>query len=200
MDKVRTPLLKDNFYHIFNRGNNGEKIFYIEENYSYFLNKFNEYLTRYVELYGYCLLPNHFHLLLRVIKEETNLSGFKNLTGLKKPKTISRAFSDYFNSYTKSINKQQNRSGNFLNKLFKRKLIDSNEYLMINVVYIHRNPLHHRISNSFQTYKWSSYGEIVNNRKRFINNNFALELFGGLKNFTDIHRQADLDFKEISFD
>lgn len=199
-DKVNTALIKDHYYHIFNRGNNGEKLFYNERNYEYFLEKLSEYLNHYIELYAYCLLPNHFHLLIKVVRAETDLSGFKNLAGLKKPKNISRAFSDFFNSYTKSINIQENRHGSLFSKPFKRKVVTSNEQLLINIVYIHRNPLHHYITDSFQTYKWSSYSDIVNHRNRLIVHNYPVNLFGDIKNFISIHHQAELDYKDISLE
>lgn len=61
-----------------------------------------------------------------------------------------------------------------------------------------RNPLHHHLTNRFQTYKWSSYGDIVNKRNKYINSKFILEIFGGLKNFISVHNQIELDFKDIS--
>lgn len=63
------PLEKGCFYHIYNRGNNGDNIFYTPENYEYFLKRFDYYLSDYLEVYAYCLLPNHFHLLVRVKDE-----------------------------------------------------------------------------------------------------------------------------------
>lgn len=136
MDKATTPLIEDSYYHIFNRGNNGDKIFYEERNYEYFLKKYMEYLYGYAELYTYCLIPNHFHLLIKVNNLKADLPGFKNLAGLEQTKSISKAFSDFFNSYTKSVNKQQNRNGSLFCKPFKRKPITSNEQLWVNVVYI----------------------------------------------------------------
>jgi len=64
-------MFEGNFYHIYNRGNNRENIFFEENNYYYFLEKYDKYLTNYLETFAYCLLPNHFHLLVRV-KENTS--------------------------------------------------------------------------------------------------------------------------------
>ncbi|MDB5227104.1 MAG: hypothetical protein JWN78_1297 [Bacteroidota bacterium] len=61
------------FYHLFNRGNNREIIFYTDENYHYFLRQFDKYLTGFIDIYAYCLLPNHFHFLIK-IKEEEEIS------------------------------------------------------------------------------------------------------------------------------
>ena len=60
------PLLPNKYYHLINRGNNKRNIFYQHRNYAYFLSKYAEYMTPYLETYAYCLLPNHFHLLVAV--------------------------------------------------------------------------------------------------------------------------------------
>ena len=75
------------FYHVFNRGTNRENIFYKSGNSDYSLRKYAKYLLPVVDTYVYCLLPNHFHLLVRVKTLEEILSGgcgsdfpgFKNL-------------------------------------------------------------------------------------------------------------------------
>jgi len=63
---ITTPLNPDQFYHIFNRGNGGQNIFYQEKNYTYFLEKYKSYMLGYWDTYAYCLLPNHFHLMIKV--------------------------------------------------------------------------------------------------------------------------------------
>lgn len=73
-------LFPDTFYHIYNRGNNKEKIFYKDSNYIFFLQKFDSYLSPYLDLYSYCLLPNHFHLLIKTKSEVSILNnGYNNL-------------------------------------------------------------------------------------------------------------------------
>jgi putative transposase len=54
------------YYHIYNQGNNRENIFFKEKNYDYFLHLFKKYIVPITETYAYCLLPNHFHFLLRI--------------------------------------------------------------------------------------------------------------------------------------
>jgi hypothetical protein len=56
----------NNFYHIYNRGVNGTQLFYKKDNYYYFLEKYAQYLSAYLDTYAYCLLGNHFHLLVKV--------------------------------------------------------------------------------------------------------------------------------------
>jgi len=60
------PLLPNGYYHLFNRGNNKQNIFYQERNYPYFLSKYADNMANYFDTFAYCLLPNHFHLLIRI--------------------------------------------------------------------------------------------------------------------------------------
>jgi len=75
------PLLPERTYHVYNRGVNGDKLFHYAENYRYFLQKLAEYIGEYVDMYAYCLLGNHFHLLLKVKNTEIITTAFrKDLT------------------------------------------------------------------------------------------------------------------------
>ncbi|VAW26606.1 hypothetical protein MNBD_BACTEROID06-1301 [hydrothermal vent metagenome] len=74
------------FYHIYNRGINSETLFKEARNYSYFLDKYNQYLSPVVNTLAYCLLGNHFHLLILVKEQSENPTGttiINNLTALK---------------------------------------------------------------------------------------------------------------------
>lgn len=77
-------LTPETFFHIFNRGNKGINIFYQERNYSYFLKKFAKALSPYLDTYAYCLIPNHFHFLVRIKSESEILlaakSDYKNVS------------------------------------------------------------------------------------------------------------------------
>jgi putative transposase len=96
------------FYHVFNRGNNYENIFKEERNYFFFLMLMRKHILQVSDIYCYCLLPNHFHLLLRMKEEEEIPDKYKS--------SIHQPFSNLFNSYTKSINRAYDRSGSlFLN-------------------------------------------------------------------------------------
>ena len=167
MNKPQIPLEAGKFYHVYNRGNNSENLFYNHENYQFFLRRLDEYLSAYIDIFAFCLLPNHFHLLIQV-KEEvvatTDLLGFKNLAGLRhdgKSRPISKAFSNFFNSYSKAINIQQNRHGSLFEKSFRRKLVGNTNYFANLVFYIHANPQLHGIVDDFRMYPWSSYDRIM---------------------------------------
>jgi REP element-mobilizing transposase RayT len=60
----------DKFYHVLSRGNNKENLFYKPENYEFFLRRFDQYLSAFLNTYAFCLLPNHFHMLVQVKSDE----------------------------------------------------------------------------------------------------------------------------------
>jgi len=113
----------ETFYHIYNRGIDTGNLFFNKDNYNYFMHKYEFYLKDFIDLYAYCLLPNHFHFLIKVKSEGSikNLPGFQNLEGFNCSKLISKAFSNLFNSYAKAVNKQQKRKGSLFQKNFRKK-------------------------------------------------------------------------------
>lgn len=140
-------------YHIFNSGNNGEDIFKEADNYFYFLKLVRVHLLPICDIYAYCLLKNHFHLLLR-IKDAKEMP----LNRAKKPFL---AFSNLFNAYTKAINKKYERSGSLFQEHLKRKRVEEEKYLIQLIAYIHLNPVKHGFSEHHKNYKFSSYQAYV---------------------------------------
>ena len=200
MNKYFIPLLEGKFYHIYNQGNNRENLFYKDENYVYFMKKFDLYLFDYVELYAFCLMPNHFHFLVRVkeLKEVVEFNEYCNrrysisqrneisITNLYS-NFISEQFRRLFLSYSKSINKQSGRKGSLFCKGFKRKEINRLEYLLNAVVYIHRNPNHHGFEVDYKDYKWSSYNRITEQRISKLKKSKVLSWFGDIENYRFVH-------------
>jgi REP element-mobilizing transposase RayT len=170
MDIRVENLESDCFYHIYNRGINGNKIFEEEENYMFFMNQFLKYLNRVYDVYAYCLMPNHFHFLV-IIKSHNELLNFGN-EQQKVPKNFglhsvqnltSKQISKLMSSYTQSYNKVYNRHGPLFESPFKRKKIDSEQYLKNVIIYIHQNPI--EIKRDFKTYKFSSYPAMLSTLK-----------------------------------
>ncbi|MEQ9300891.1 MAG: transposase [Cyclobacteriaceae bacterium] len=129
------------YYHIYNHVNGDEDLFREEENYHYFLRQWTKYIEPVAMTYAYCLMPNHFHFLIRTKTSKV----FGNLGGLdtQPSKIITQAFSNLFNSYTKAFNKKYSRRGSLFMPNFKKKPITSDAYLTAIITYIHRNPVHH---------------------------------------------------------
>ena len=180
MEKTE-PLQYGKYYHIYNRGINGSKLFYEDENYNYFLKLYNIHITPVAETFAYCLMKNHFHFLVR-IKEESEITN-------NPPKQPHQYFSNLFNAYTKAINKKYNRTSSLFQRAFKRKLIDNELYLKNVILYINTNPLHHKISENYTNYKWSSYSEFISNAETIINKEQVARWFNDVQNFKETHQQ-----------
>ena len=130
-------------YHIIQRGNNRIPIFVRDEDYLFFLKVLKEAKAKHpCFIYSYCLMPNHFHLLVEPEKEESSISLLIKLLGAK---------------YVHYFNRSYNRSGTLWGGRFKCSLIDKELYFLTCLLYIEMNPVRAGILNSPEFYRWSSY-------------------------------------------
>ena len=182
--------------HIYNRGNNKEKIFFDEQDYRAFLfrlglclgfteeelNKEKLIAMPYsriritdmnknnFKLHVFSLIPNHFHLL---IEQVGNVS-------------ISKLMSKLCTSYSKYINRKHKRIGHVFQDEFKAVPIESNPQLMWTSAYIHMNAVKDGIVKHPKEYKWSSYNDYIGKRSLLIiNKELLLSTFGDKKNFIE---------------
>lgn len=147
------------FYHIYNRGNARGDIFLDEQDYSFFLLRLKQNLFPEINsklriqplpansfsLLCYCLMPNHFHLLLKQNKE---INPSKLLLKL-------------CTSYSMYFNKKYNQVGHIFQDSFKQVNIDEDSYLNWLSCYIHQNPKVAGLIENLEDYKWSSYPEFI---------------------------------------
>ena len=176
-----SPLLYNTYYHIYNRGNNRENIFVSKENYRYFLKLYAAHIEPVADTYAYCLLKNHFHVLVR-IKEEQNLSG--------SPRTPNQAFSNLFNAYAKAFNKVYQRTGALFQRPFGRIRVTSDMYFRRLVTYIHQNPQKHGFVTDFRDWPYSSYHAHLSDKATHLQRRAVLAWFDGSKNFVMSHQSA----------
>lgn len=192
-----TKLEEGNFYHIYNRAVERRPMFTENRNYQYFLSKIVKYLIPFLDVYAYCLLDNHFHLLVKV-KEFKNCEAkdsgtLKELPNLELPKVklpnliVSGAFRRMFQSYAMAFNRQENRIGTLFQEPFKRSLVDSEEYLMQLIFYIHFNPQKHGLIADYRNYPYSSFQEHKNQVAGFCVQQKTYELFGGYFGYLEFH-------------
>ncbi|MBG6109177.1 REP element-mobilizing transposase RayT [Flavobacterium sp. CG_9.10] len=178
-------LEKDNYYHIYNRGINGTAIFFNEENKNFFLKQLSKYLVDKISMIAYCLMDNHFHLVIKV-----NEDG----------EVVTQGFSNFFNSYVKSINKQNDRTGSLFEKHFKRIRLENEWYLRNLIIYVHLNPKHH-LDLKFEEFKFSSYQSFLSQKETKLQREEVLNLFGGIQNFIFCHNQkSDLLTEKYTFE
>jgi len=168
-------LEKDCYYHIYNRGINGTTIFENDANKLFFLKQLAKYSQDKISIFAYCLMNNHFHLVIRLNTEE---------------KEVTQAFSNLFNSYAKAFNKQINRTGSLFEKHFKRIKLKDETYLKHLIVYVHLNPKYH-FDLDFKSFNYSSYQAYLSDKETKIERNEILHLFGDLENFISCHNQKN---------
>lgn len=176
-------------YHIYTHANGKDLIFREEENYKYFLGKLIKYIIPVAEIYAYCLMPNHFHLLLR----------FKNLDQIldeDEHKYLMKQFSNLLNGYAKAYNKKYNRKGSLFLDYLKRKRVNDERYLIKLFHYIHNNPVSQGFTTNIEDWKYSSYQAYTNSKKSSkIERNEMMQYFDTVDNFIEYHKSnVEYDF------
>jgi len=203
-------LLPNTSYHIFNHANGFEKVFREDENFRYFLDKYQLYIAPIAETYAYCLLPNHFHLVVRIRKREVIealiLNNFskveRNFGKVGVPdeeieRYISKQFSNLFSSYTQSFNKMYKRMGSLFIKNFKRNPILDKEQFTNTIIYTHRNPIHHGYCRSYTDWRYTSYREISSLKSRLVEVEKTLSIFESKDQFIEMHQKNLEKFHHI---
>jgi putative transposase len=174
------------FYHIYNRGNNKENIFLSDNNYSYLLRKFNKYLNNFIEVYAYCLMPNHFHFLIKIKENFIKNEGETFNTNLL---PVEKAFRDFFITYVKAFNVLYSRTGSLFQYEFKRKIITDEKYFVRVIAYIHNNPVRKKLCENVSNWKYSSYNAILSSKSTNLKREEVLSFFENSKEeFIEYHK------------
>jgi REP element-mobilizing transposase RayT len=138
-----------NYYHIYNRGASRGQIFFTAANYAYCLRLIKKYLPQYmVSIIAYCLMPNHYHFLLRQDGDQP----------------LSKFIGVLFNAYAQALNQQRQRSGSLFEGRFHHVLIDRDEYLIHLCRYIHLNPVRAKLVERPEEWSYSNYLEWIDQR------------------------------------
>lgn len=130
---------KGYIFHIYNQGNNRQQIFFNRENYLFFLQKMRKHLLPYGDILAYCLMPNHFHLMMQVndlLADYTPISDLNSSDDSKssdefkstsKPKSLNNSIAIMLRSYTRAINNQQECSGSLFRQKTKAECLTLSE-------------------------------------------------------------------------
>lgn len=152
----------NSIYHIYNRGIDRRSIFRTDDDYRYFLEKIKHlvsankkildenghlkqilpnknYLGKQIHIYAYCLMPNHFHIVIKQISSRSIIKFMRSLG----------------TSYAMHFNHKYNKSGSLFQGVYRAVLIQSDKQLATTIEYVHNNPL--EITNDIKKYSWSSY-------------------------------------------
>lgn len=149
-------------YHVVLRGINKQTIFEDEEDYEMFLVTLNQYKKKSgYKLFAYCLMSNHIHLLMKTLDE-----------------TLGQIFKRIGASYVYWYNQKYDRTGPLFQGRFMSEAVETDEYLMAVLRYIHQNPIKAGIVSKLENYVWSSYCEYIGlHDTHYLDKNFVLKLF-----------------------
>lgn len=201
--KYKDAFIENQIYHVYNRTNNKEALFKSDKDRYCFLSHFDFYTAAFLDTYSWCLLPNHFHLLVKIKNYETVIAYIiskpsKELCSTERKflqqkatihELINNVFQRFLISYTMKFNHHYERKGNLLHRPFKHVLINKETQFSQAAIYINANAQKHKIVNDFTKYKWSSYKTILSEQPTKLLRNDLLEWFGGKVQFIKVLKE-----------
>ncbi len=165
MSRKLRVISQSGIYHIILRGNNRMEIFRDHEDFEKLLSVLKRYKEKSnYEIYAYCLMNNHFHILLKIDTEP-----------------LSQVMRRICVSYVYWYNQKYSRVGNLFQDRFRSESVENDEYFLTVLRYILRNPVKAGIIKDIENYKWSSYNE-YNSSGKLTDIDFGLSLFSEDKN------------------
>lgn len=171
------------YYHIYNRGVNRQPIFFADHNWGFFIRRLREHFTEeLVHIVAYCLMPNHYHLLIYVLCD-----AFGH-----------EVMQPFGTSYTKAINQEQNRVGPVFQGRFKGKQVEKDGYLLHLSRYIHRNPVEAGLVTHPADWPYSSYRDYIGLRQGTLpQSEVILAQFASVASYAAYVEEGDDKYKPI---
>jgi putative transposase len=173
-------------YHVYNASVAKEPIFEKDYYCRLFLRLLKEELLPWIDLYAWCLMKNHFHLLFKVAPQDDRFVE-ESLPKTDWNAIVSHGLGVACQAFAIHYNRAHRRQGTLLQNPFKRVHIDSDDYFTQAVYYIHNNPNHHHLMPNFEDYRWSSYQSHLSAAPTNIDRETVLNWFGGRDLFIEYH-------------
>ena len=152
----------DQIYHVYNRGNQKQTIFFEERNFLLFLRKIRKELLPFCDIVVWCLMPNHFHLIIYAKQK----GCLMKLSGSNEIQELSYRIGILLSSYTSVVNKEKDFSGSLFQKKTKAKHLASSEDVIRCMHYVHQNPLVAGLTHgTLEEWKYSSFLDYCGLRK-----------------------------------
>jgi len=167
--------ISDGFYHVMLRGNNGQPIFFHDEERCRMFMLLEEGIVKYGHrIHAFCLMTNHIHLLIQVGEIP-----------------LSRIIHNLAFRYTQFINRRHKKIGHLFQGRFKAILIQEKAYFLRLLRYIHMNPMRACLVKRLEAYRWSSHGAYLGNCTfKWLTTEY------GLRKFADRMKEARLKYRE----
>ncbi|MEM1270550.1 MAG: hypothetical protein AAGI08_10930 [Bacteroidota bacterium] len=184
---MRKPLpefVDGEFYHVYNQGNNRDVTFQDERDYHVFVAKLRYYLDEYMEVCSYCMMGNHYHLLVRVRDAaDVYKAALKDsMTNVKVSvhDIITERFRRFVLSYVVYVNHRHGRRGSLFAPKPQRKHVHDERYLRHLVYYINVNPELHGFTDDYTTYSFSSWHDLICGHTDWVPADAVAKWFGGI--------------------
>jgi REP element-mobilizing transposase RayT len=164
-----------------------------------------QHILPVADLFAYSLMPNHFHLLIRIKPADNILSFFEIKKGQpfnEKENNLSdfimEQFSNWLNGYTKAFNKMYNRKGSLFIDYMKRVEAGTESDISSFIFYIHKNAVHHGLKKIIGDWSFDSYPAILSEKPTDLKREEVIGWFGSKQSFIDFHKHpVNLKIKEI---
>ncbi len=199
---MHDPFIPNHYYHLYNHGVGDENLFRSDENYAYFLKRYGFYISPVCQTFAYCLMPNHFHFLIRLRNDQQIRDHYYHQKEVRRRlkteldpdnfdfhKWVMLQFQNLLNGYAQSYNHRFKRKGALFIDYTRRKIINHEAYLYRLLHYIHYNPIHHGFCNKITDWKYSSYNSILSEKATQLERDGVLEWFGDKETFKEAHKQ-----------
>jgi len=161
MPRIVRGVADNVIYHIMNRGNGKQEVFHKDKDYEAFVDLINEAKVRYpVKVFGYCLMPNHFHMVVMPEHGED----------------LSRLMQWVMTCHVRRYHKHYGSSGHVWQGRFKSFMIQEDVHLIMVLRYIDGNPVRAGLVKSAKEWKWSSHGKVIGKRERLLADEVPIEL------------------------
>ena len=172
------------FYHIMNRGQSRRNIFVEDQGRQSFLDLLADIVQLWkVEIFAYCLMDNHYHLLL-----STPMG------------VLSRPMRHLDGIYTQKFNRVHHCDGPLFRGRYQAILIDAEQYFLSVLRYIHKNPLGAGVVSDIDQYRWSSHWGYLNKKQcpDWLDTRSVMSRFGGLKEYQRfMHEKVEEEIKDF---
>jgi hypothetical protein len=198
-------------YHVFYKGKQNEILFPTEEHYSHFLRLFFENISPLADVYSYCLLPNQFHIVLKIKSEKVVFTYFKiagrfpeETMTLQELKELSeksefnkinilsihlqKQFSHFFNIYAKELFLQKHRKDKLLGAFNSKKLTDESE-IRSTVTQIHMLALQEKLVSELTSWKYNSYNAMLSDKPTRLMRKEVIDIFESVDYFKRDHQE-----------
>jgi hypothetical protein len=194
---TRFALEPGRFYHWIHRSVPEVNLFEQSRDYESFTDMVHERLKRWCQPAAHCLIPNHFHFLLKLGDADTINIACEAATGAHLSTRgldtfVSNQLGHVLSTWGKDVNGRLQRRGHVFDGRYRLSEVDSNAGLRNVVCYIHRNPIHHGLVREFEDWPHSSFQQI---KDRW--SDWPLRwLFSSVSEFVDVHNSSKQEFQE----